>query len=86
MGKVIPISDRTANDAERREAKATAYLMYEVLPIVLPKAGVAERRKLAADILLLCAGKPTRMTPARPLGEERPDGNVRRIDLDDNQE
>ena len=86
MGEVIPMGDRAAKAEARREAIARAYLVYEVLPVLAPKAGVAERRTLAADIMLLCAGKRSRMTPARPLGEERLDGTVRRIDLDDNQE
>ena len=64
MGKVIPISDRTVKAAERREAIAHAYLVFECLPVLMPKAGVAERQKLAGDILSLLKGRRERMTPA----------------------
>jgi hypothetical protein len=62
-----PSATGLAKAAKRREAITTAYLMYEVLPRILPKTGVAERRKLAADLLLRCGAKPTGMTPARLL-------------------
>jgi hypothetical protein len=63
VGEVIPIGDRAAKAAERREAIARAYLVYECLPVLVPKAGVAERRKLAADIMMLLKGRRERMTP-----------------------
>jgi hypothetical protein len=64
VGEVIPMGDRAAKAEARREAIARAYLVYEVLPVLAPKAGVAERRKLAGDILSLLKGRRERMTPA----------------------
>lgn len=63
MGEVIPMGDRAAKAEARREAIARAYLVYECLPVLVPKAGVAERRKLAGDIMSLLKGHRTRMTP-----------------------
>jgi hypothetical protein len=63
VGKVIPISDRTAKAAERREAIDHAYLLFEVLPRLVPRAGVAEKRKLVADIMMVLKNRRTRMRP-----------------------
>ena len=57
------MGDRAAKAEARREAIARAYLVYECLPVIVPKAGVAERRKLAGDILSLLKGRRERMTP-----------------------
>jgi hypothetical protein len=63
VGEVIPMGDRAAKAEARREAIDRAYLVYEALPVLAPKAGVAERRKLAGDILSLLKGRRERMTP-----------------------
>ncbi len=65
MGKVIPMGDRAAKAEARREAIARAYLVYEVLPVLAPKADVNERRRLADEILSLCGcQRRVRMTPS----------------------
>lgn len=68
MDKVIPMSKKVSPEA-REEARFLASLVFESLPILMPRAELAERRKLAADMLSLCAGrKPERITP-EALGE-----------------
>ena len=62
MGEVIPMGDRAVKAEARREAIDRACLVYEVLPVLAPKAGVAERRKLAGDIMSLLKGRRERMT------------------------
>jgi hypothetical protein len=47
----------------REEARFLASLVFESLPILMPKAGVAERRKLAADIMMLLKRRRERITP-----------------------
>lgn len=64
MGRVIPMQGRHAPVKAKEDARFLANLVYEALPILLPKADVAERRKLAHDMLVLCRGrKPRRLTP-----------------------
>jgi len=68
VDKVIPMSKKISPGA-REEARFLASLVFESLPILMPRAELAERRKLAADMLSLCAGrKPERITP-EALGE-----------------
>jgi hypothetical protein len=68
VDKVIPMSKKVSPEA-REEARFLASLVFESLPILTPRAELAERRKLAADMLSLCAGrKPERITP-EALGE-----------------
>jgi hypothetical protein len=43
----------------KEDARFLAALVFEALPILLPKASQDERRKLAADILSLCRGRKT---------------------------
>ena len=62
MDKVIPMSKKVSPEA-REEARFLASLVYECLPVLVPKADVAERRKLAGDILSLLKGRRERMTP-----------------------
>jgi hypothetical protein len=64
MSKVVPIDSGKPSD-ERVEACLRAYLVFEVLPILAPKAGVNERRRLADEILSICRGteRRVRMTP-----------------------
>jgi hypothetical protein len=62
------MGDRAAKAEARREAIARAYLLFEVLPRLVPRAGVAEKRKLVADIMMLLKNRRTRMTPEL-LGE-----------------
>jgi hypothetical protein len=68
VGEVIPIGDRAAKAEARREAIARAFLVYECLPVLVPKSSVAERRKFAADIMMLLKGRRERITP-EALGE-----------------
>lgn len=64
MAKVIPMHGKYASAKCKEDARFLAALVFEALPIVLPKAGQDERRKLAADILSLCRGrKPRRLKP-----------------------
>jgi hypothetical protein len=57
MRKVIPRDDKSVSAEAREEARLRAWLLFEILPILAPKAGVPERRKLSNEILLLVAGK-----------------------------
>jgi hypothetical protein len=57
MRKVIPMDDKSVSAEAREEARHRAWLLFEILPILAPKAGVPERRKLSNEILLLVAGK-----------------------------
>lgn len=68
MGEIIPIDDRVAKAEARKQAIAHAYILFEVLPRLVPRAGIAEKRKLAADIMMVLKGRRTRMTP-QVLGE-----------------
>ena len=64
MAKVIPMHGKYAPAKCKEEARFLAALVFEALPILLPMADVAERRKLAHDMLVLCRGrKPRRLTP-----------------------
>ncbi|MGC1619224.1 MAG: hypothetical protein WA765_12115 [Candidatus Acidiferrum sp.] len=65
MGKVIPMGDKAASAEVRREARLRAFLVFECLPVLAPKAGMPERRRLADEILSMCAGyeRRVRMTP-----------------------
>jgi hypothetical protein len=63
------MGDSAIKAAARKEAIIRAYLLYEVLPRLVPQAGVAEKRKLTEDIVMLLKNRRTRMTP-RPLNEE----------------
>ena len=68
-GKVIPIGSKTDAAEARDEARARAWVLFEVLPVLAPKASDAERKRLANEILLLVAGKGrVRLTPVL-LGE-----------------
>ena len=62
MDEVIPMSNKASPEA-REEAGFLASLVFESLPILMPRAELAERRKLAADIMMLLKGRRTRMTP-----------------------
>ncbi len=57
------MGDRAVKAEARREAIARAYLLFEVLPRLVPRAGVAEKRKLVADIMMVLKNRRTRMTP-----------------------
>ena len=48
---------------EYKKAWLLGFLMFEYLPGVMPKASIAEKRKVADEALLVCAGKRPRMTP-----------------------
>jgi hypothetical protein len=48
---------------EYKKAWLLGFLMFEYLPGVMPKASIAEKRKVADEVLLVCAGKRPRMTP-----------------------
>src|SRR5258708_10762408 len=62
MDKVIPMPKKTTT-AEYRQAWLLGFLMVEYLPAIMPKASIAEKRKVADEALLVCAGKRPRMTP-----------------------
>jgi hypothetical protein len=57
------MGDKAAKAEARREAIVRAYLLFEVLPRLVPRAGVAEKRKLSEDIMMLLKNRRTRMTP-----------------------
>ncbi len=64
MGKVVPIGSKVDSEGAREEARTRAWLMFEVLPVLAPKASVAEKRRLTNEILLLVSGKGrVRLTP-----------------------
>jgi hypothetical protein len=64
MGKVVSMHGKHAPAKCKEDARFLANLVYEALPILLPKASIDERRKIAADILALCRGRePRRLTP-----------------------
>jgi hypothetical protein len=48
---------------EYKKAWLLGFLMFEYLPGVMPKASIAEKRKVADEVLLVCVGKRSRMTP-----------------------
>jgi len=64
MSKVVPIDSGKPSD-ERVEACLRAYLVFECLPILAPKADADRRRRLADEILSICRGteRRVRMTP-----------------------
>jgi hypothetical protein len=63
VDNVIPMQGRHAPVKCKEDARFLANLVYEALPLLLPKASIDERRKLARDILSLCRGrKPRRLT------------------------
>ena len=64
MSKVVPIDSGKPSD-ERVEACLRAYLVFECLPILAPKADADRRRRLADEILSICRGTERRvwMTP-----------------------
>jgi hypothetical protein len=48
----------------REEARLRAWFLFEILPVLAPKTGVPERKKLVNEILPLVAGKGrVRLTP-----------------------
>jgi hypothetical protein len=53
---------------EYKKAWLLGFLMIEYLPAIMPRASIAERRKVADEAMLVLAGKRPRMTP-RLLGE-----------------
>jgi hypothetical protein len=64
VGKVVPIGSKVDSEEARKEARTRAWLMFEVLPVLAPKASVAEKRRLTNEILLLVSGKGrVRLTP-----------------------
>ena len=64
MRKVVPIGSKVDSEEARKEARTRAWLMFEVLPVLAPKASVAEKRRLTNEILLLVSGKGrVRLTP-----------------------
>jgi hypothetical protein len=64
MRKVIPMDGKSVSAEAREEARLRAWLLFEILPVLAPNAGVPERKKLANEILLLVAGKGrVRLTP-----------------------
>lgn len=64
MAKVIPMHGKYAPAKCKTDARFLAALVFEALPILLPKASLDDRRKLAADMLVLCGGRtPRRLTP-----------------------
>jgi hypothetical protein len=63
VDNVIPMQGRHAPVKCKEDARFLANLVYEALPLLLPKASIDERRKLARDILSLCRGERARMTP-----------------------
>jgi len=64
MSKVVPIDSGKPSD-ERVEACLRAYLVFECIPIIAPKADADRRRRLADEILSICRGteRRVRMTP-----------------------
>jgi hypothetical protein len=66
VDKVIPMRSKSVSAEARKEAHLRAFLVFEFLPTLAPKAGVNERRRLADEMLLMCAGyeRRVRMTPA----------------------
>jgi hypothetical protein len=65
VGKVIPMRGKSVSAEARKEAHLRAFLVFEFLPILVPKAGLNERRRLADQMLLMCGGyeRRVRMTP-----------------------
>jgi hypothetical protein len=64
VGKVVRIGSKVDSEEARKEARTRAWLMFEVLPVLAPKASVAEKRRLTNEILLLVSGKGrVRLTP-----------------------
>ncbi len=64
MTKVVSIDSGKPSD-ERVEACLRAYLVFECLPILAPKADADRGRRLADEILAMCRGteRRVRMTP-----------------------
>jgi hypothetical protein len=62
MHKVITMPKKITTP-EYKKAWLLGFLMFEYLPGVMPKASIAEKRKVADEVLLVCAGKRPRMTP-----------------------
>ncbi len=64
MRKVVPIGSKVDTDEAKAEARTRAWVLFEVLPVLAPKASVAEKKRLANEILLLVSGKGrVRLTP-----------------------
>jgi hypothetical protein len=63
MAKVIPMHGKHAPAKAKEDARFLAAVVFEALPLLLPKANVAERRKLAADMLAVARGTRARLTP-----------------------
>jgi hypothetical protein len=62
MCEVISMPKRITTP-EYKKAWLLGFLMFEYLPAIMPKASIAEKRKVADEALLVCAGKRPRMTP-----------------------
>lgn len=74
-GNVIPMrgKEKEVSPETREDARRRVYAAFRALEVLAPDADVEKRKRLATEILLLCAGKEhrrklTRMTPEL-LGE-----------------
>ncbi len=64
MDKVVPIGSKVDTDEAKAEARTRAWIMFEVLPVLAPKASVQEKKRIANEIMLLVSGKGrVRLTP-----------------------